>query len=236
MLGATPGEFYADFDTNSSTLLLHTQWTRIHLKNWCRSVRNRLNRLEFMQSLNRQPVVITHLDHLDCQLQANNSDNQLTIQLNRKFINAQKQLELIDENDDNDVSRLIRCIGCILADNIAQRFMYRLFNFPSIVAQARFMAENCQALIVRDNINKLTINSMKKTLKLTINAFEINEATRDDQAAILILRRSLNKLNSVCWDNFMAKIKNYSNTNVPIQNIVSLQTLHDIIGLLTTCT
>lgn len=219
MIGANPREFHAKWQDNGTALSLCTQRNCIVVQNWCQPI-HRLHYIEFFISLDRQPIVIRQIDQIDCQRQINN--NKSIKVLNRKFKNAQQQLLLTSENDDNDDARLIRCVGSLLAETISHKFMYRLFDLSTIAEQASFMRDNCHLLFTHDKLNKLTLATINEKLQNTINKFEINEITKDEKESIQLIREKLSQLRKDCWQKFINILYSYNNaTEIHTSNVTS---------------
>lgn len=146
-------------------------------------------------------MVIPDIDQVEC--------HQSNIHFKQKFINAQKMLQLMNCSDDNDYSRLKRCIGLIFAEFTAQVYVYKIFGFPSVVEQASFARDNCRALFTWDNLSKVTLQAIKVSLENTIQKFEINNVTQLENSTITLIRKSINALDVDSWNNF--RISLYEN-------------------------
>lgn len=175
--------------------------------------------------MNQQPVTINNIDEIECPKRKSNTI-ELVEKLKKKIFIAQRQLELSD-NNDNDKSRLMRCIGSLLADRIVHNFTYRLFGFTSLIEQSQFMNVNCRVLYTIENIQNLTLANMIKMLDNTIKAYVISEETTiEDKTSANLLRDAFTKFNYYSWQTFTSCLKNV--TSSPITN--------DIFNILTTCT
>lgn len=206
------------------------------MKNWCRSIIHRLHRIEFIDALARQSIVIQNIHQLDCQRQANNSNVIPMIkQLRQKFIDAQKQLQLLNINDDNDIARLIRCIGCVLADNIAHKYMFRIFGFTSIIEQVHFINDNCNNIITETNIKRLEFTKVKENWDKIIRKYELNDVMQEDKKSLNYLRQSIDKLDSHCWKIFINYCTTQLNYVTANSSIVPLQILRDSTSLILKC-
>lgn len=208
--GAKPEELHANWDHNNGTSLqLCVRQTCTIIKNWCNSINNRINRIEFIQKLPLSPIVIRNLDELECH--KHNNDNQLIKELNRKFKIAQKQLLLINRNDESDHARLMRCAGCIISDIITRQPMYRLFDFKTVIDQIVFLHDNCPALFTRDNLDKLNFVDMGKMFRNRIKRFLLYEnVQKEEEEAVEFLDK---KFKIQCWEDFKSTLYNYHQNN-----------------------
>lgn len=236
IFGAEPEEFNGYF--NGTALVLYARRTRIQIMNWCKSMYYRLHQMEFMISMNRQPIVIQDLEQLQCsQVNNNNSNFKLITILKKKFINAQKQLNLINYHDDNDRARLMQCVGLIVTGIIAQKSVYELFGFTSIIEQTIFIHNNCKKLFTPINLQSITFTQIKRKLENKIELFQLNYKLIDnDKILILLIRERFDKIHR-CWKNIRSGLYLISESLIDLanNNITSVNILDNITHLMAPC-